>query len=115
MSHTIQTLKNPLLALEEITRIGKKCIVTVPNFGYWKIRTSLLFKGKMPPTTNLPEDWYNSENIHLCTLKDFENLCRELKITIEEKFVINSRGQARKHLSLGSNLFSSSGVYKIYK
>ena len=115
MSHTIQTLKNPLLALEEITRIGKKCIVTVPNFGYWKIRTSLLFKGKMPPTTNLPEDWYNSENIHLCTLKDFENLCRELKITIEEKFVINSRGQARKHLSLGFNLFSSSGVYKIFK
>ena len=115
MSHTIQTLKSPLLALEEITRIGKKCIVTVPNFGYWKIRTSLLFKGKIPPTTNLPENWYNSENIHLCTLKDFENLCRELKITIDEKFVINSRGQARKHLSLGFNLFSSSGVYKIFK
>ena len=115
MSQTIQTLNNPLLALEEVTRIGKKCIVTVPDFGHWKRRVDLLMKGQMPKTISTQESWYNSDNIHLCTLKDFEFLCEELDITIEEKLFMNSSGKIRPYLSFGPNLLSSSGVYRICK
>ncbi len=115
MSQTIQTLNNPLLALEEVTRIGKKCIVTVPNFGYWKRRVELMVKGQMPKTVSTHESWHNSDNIHLCTLKDFELLCSELKITIEEKLFMNSSGITKSYLSFGPNLFSSSGIYRICK
>ncbi|MEC7910492.1 MAG: methionine biosynthesis protein MetW [Pseudomonadota bacterium] len=115
MSQTIQTLNNPLLALEEVTRIGKKCIVTVPNFGHWKRRVDLLMKGQMPKTVSTQESWYSSDNIHLCTLKDFEFLCKELDITIEEKLFMNSSGKIRPYLSFGPNLLSSSGVYRICK
>jgi len=115
MSQTIQTLNNPLLALEEVTRIGKKCIVTVPNFGHWKRRVDLLLKGQMPKTVSTQESWYSSDNIHLCTLKDFEFLCEELDITIEEKLFMNSSGKIKPYLAFGPNLFSSSGIYRICK
>ena len=65
MSQTIQTLKNPSLALEEITRVGKRCVVTIPNFGHWKARLALLVMGKMPVTKSLSESWYQTQNIHL--------------------------------------------------
>ncbi len=113
MSQTIQTLNNPRLALKEITRIGEKCIVTIPNFGHWRSRLGLLFKGQMPKTNSLPENWYNTPNIHLCTLKDFELLCNELNIKIEEKRVTNSRGKTSWYITFFPNLLSSLVVYKI--
>ena len=85
MSQTIQVLKEPKKALTEITRIGNECIVTIPNFGHWRTRLSLLMTGKMPITDPLPENWFDTPNIHLCTLKDFELLCEETSIQIIEK------------------------------
>ena len=115
MSQTIQALNNPNLALSEITRIGKRCIVTIPNFGNWKSRLTLLFKGKMPITNPLKETWYSTQNIHLCTLKDFESLCSDLEIVIDEKKVLNSKGRTGWYLYLLPNLLGSSVMYKIRK
>ena len=115
LSQTIQVLKNPNTALEEITRIGKTSIVTIPNFGHWKSRLSLLIKGRMPVTSPLPESWHATPNIHLCTLKDFEMLCSELLISIEERVTVNSNNQSKWYLDIWPNLFSASAIYKISK
>jgi len=115
LSQTIQVLKNPDTALEEITRIGKTCIVTIPNFGHWRSRLSLLLNGRMPVTSPLPESWHATPNIHLCTLKDFEMLCSELLITIEERVTVNSNNENKWYLNIWPNLFSASAIYKISK
>ena len=115
LSQTIQVLKNPNTALGEITRIGKTCIVTIPNFGHWRSRLSLLFNGRMPVTSPLPESWHATPNIHLCTLKDFEMLCSELLIKIEERVTVNSNNESKWYLDIWPNLFSSSAIYKISK
>lgn len=115
LSQTIQVLKNPNNALEEITRIGETCIVTIPNFGHWRSRLSLLLNGRMPVTSPLPESWYATPNIHLCTLKDFEMLCSELLITIEERVTVNSNNESKWYLDIWPNLFSASAIYKISK
>lgn len=115
LSQTIQVLKNPNTALEEITRIGKTCIVTIPNFGHWRSRLSLLFNGRMPVTSPLPESWHATPNIHLCTLKDFEMLCSELLISIEERVTVNSNSESKWYLDIWPNLFSASAIYKISK
>ena len=115
LSQTIQVLKNPDTALEEITRIGKTCIVTIPNFGHWRSRLSLLFNGRMPVTSPLPESWHATPNIHLCTLNDFEMLCSELLISIEERVTVNSNNQSKWYLDIWPNLFSASAIYKISK
>ena len=115
LSQTIQVLKNPNNALEEITRIGKTCIVTIPNFGHWRSRLSLLLNGRMPVTSPLPESWHATPNIHLCTLKDFEMLCSELLISIEERVTVNSNNENKWYLNIWPNLFSASAIYKISK
>ena len=115
LSQTIQVLKNPNNALEEITRIGETCIVTIPNFGHWRSRLSLLLVGRMPVTSPLPESWHATPNIHLCTLKDFEMLCSELLITIEERVTVNSNNESKWYLDIWPNLFSASAIYKISK
>ena len=115
LSQTIQVLKNPNTALEEITRIGKTCIVTIPNFGHWRSRLSLLLNGRMPVTSPLPESWHATPNIHLCTLKDFEMLCSELLISIEERVTVNSNNESKWYLDIWPNLFSASAIYKISK
>ena len=103
MSQTIQVLKEPKKALTEITRIGNECIVTIPNFGHWKVRLHLLLKGTMPITENLPNEWYNTPNLHMCSIKDFENYCkkRDIKINL-------------KNLKI-KNFFSELGIFVIEK
>ena len=76
LSQTLQAFLNPEIVINELLRVGKKAIVTVPNFGFWKIRLHLLTKGTMPITKNLPDEWHNTPNIHMCTIKDFFNFCR---------------------------------------
>ena len=77
MSQSIQALKKPEVALEEIVRIGKECIVSIPNFANIKCRLQLFFKGQMPVSSALPYDWYSTPNLHLCSLEDFEELCKK--------------------------------------
>ena len=113
VSQTIQVLKNPKRALEEITRIGHQSIIVIPNFGHWKSRLTLFLKGKMPVTESLPEKWYETPNIHLCTLTDFENLCAELNIIIEEKKILDPKGRVNAVLSAWSNLLGSSVIYRL--
>ena len=115
MSQTIQVLKEPKKALLEVTRIGKECIVTIPNFGQLTTRLKLLFGGKMPITGSLPNQWYDTENIHLCTIKDFEVLCRDCEINILNKRFFNNSGQESALAKTSPNLFASTAIYKISK
>ncbi|HOV39903.1 MAG TPA: methionine biosynthesis protein MetW [Spirochaetales bacterium] len=82
LSRTLQVIHKPVLLLKEMVRVGKHAIVSFPNFGYAPIRLQLLFRGQMPVTPSLPYQWFNTPNIHLCTKKDFRNLCEELRISI---------------------------------
>ena len=90
LSQTLQAFLNPELVLDELLRVGKKAIVTIPNFGYWKVRLGFATYGKMPITEKLSNNWYDTPNIHLCSILDFVDLCRELNIKIEKTIVLNS-------------------------
>ena len=115
MSQTIQVLKEPKQALLEVTRIGKESIVTIPNFGHWATRLNLLLSGRMPVTGALPNNWYDTENIHLCTIKDFEVLCSECGIDILEKRFFNSNGGESVLAKVLPNIFAATAMYKISK
>ena len=80
LSQTLQAFLNPEIVIQELLRVGKKAIVTVPNFGFWKVRLHLLIKGTMPITKNLPDEWYNTPNLHMCKIKDFYNFYYDRKI-----------------------------------
>jgi methionine biosynthesis protein MetW len=92
LSQTIQATRNPRHVLEQLLRIGKRVVVSFPNFGHWRVRTELLFAGSMPRTDNLPDSWYNTPNIHLCTIKDFVALCRDIGAKIERASALNASG-----------------------
>jgi|TARA_B100001250_G_scaffold170343_1_gene146735 methionine biosynthesis protein MetW len=113
VSETIQVLRNPKETLKEVTRIGKQSIIVIPNFGYWRSRLTVFLKGKMPITESLPQEWYETPNIHLCTISDFESLCLDLNILIKEKKVLNSRGAVNKMYSFWANLLGSWVIYKL--
>ena len=103
LSQTLQAFFDPENVIAELLRVGKKAIVTIPNFGYWKVRLHLLFKGTMPIIENLPNEWYNTPNLHMCTIKDFVNYCNKKNIRI------NSSNLSYK------NLFSQLGIFVIEK
>ena len=113
MSQTIQVLRDPKKALKEITRKGNECLVTIPNFGHWRARLILLLKGKMPVTGPLPDSWFNTPNIHLCTLEDFELLCSDVSIQITEKVSFDSKGNSNIFTRTLPNFFGASAIYKI--
>ena len=89
LSQTLQAFNKPDKVLKELLRIGKSVIVSIPNFGYWKVRTSLLFFGKMPMTKTLPYSWHNTPNLHMCTIKDLFNYCDEKNIKIQKVIGVN--------------------------
>ena len=93
LSLTIQATRFPKAVLENLLRIGKHAIVSFPNFGHWRIRTQLMFTGRMPITENLPEPWYISPDGHLCSIKDFADLCGILGARVERAVAFNSSGQ----------------------
>ena len=101
LSQTLQAMVEPKKILKELLRVGTKAIVSFPNFGHWKIRLQLLFNGKMPITEGLPYSWYDTPNIHFFTLKDFENLCKEMNIVIENSIGLINRG---KQFSINNSL-----------
>ena len=115
MSQSIQALKRPDLALSEIIRIGKECIVSIPNFANLKCRLQLFITGKMPVSSALPHSWYSTPNLHLCSLKDFETLCSDSKIAISEKKLIKASGESTFLSNLFPNLFAEIAVYKLEK
>lgn len=113
MSQTLQTMLYPDKVLKEMTRIGQECIVTIPNFGHWRARCHLLFKGRMPVSDILPYEWYNTPNIHFCTFKDFELLCKELSIQVMDKQVVTSGMLSRNFISLNPNLLGETALFRV--
>ena len=115
LSQTIQATSDPKLILKELIRIGKKAIVSIPNFGFWKVRLSLGINGRMPRTKKLIYNWYDTPNIHLCTILDFINLCNELNIQIEKTITLSSDNNKSYNglPSKLSNLFSEEAIFLI--
>ncbi len=113
LSQTIQATRNPKTVLGEMLRIGRHAIVSFPNFGHWKVRGSLMFKGRMPVTRHLPYSWYDTPNIHFCTVRDFVALCNEVGATVEKAQALNLDGE-RMAVSLPWsfwNLFGQQAVF----
>lgn len=92
LSQTLQATRNPRVVLEHLLRIGRRAIVSFPNFGHWRVRTSLLFGGRMPVTENLTYAWYETPNIHFCTIRDFVDLCDAVGARIEDGVALNGAG-----------------------
>lgn len=93
LSLTIQATLQPKEVLEQLLRIGRHAIVSFPNFGHWQVRWRLMLTGRMPVTENLPEPWYVTENVHLCTIKDFAHLCRAVDARVERAVAFNAAGR----------------------
>ena len=96
LSQTIQATEKPAKVLKDMLRIGRRVAVSLPNFGYWKVRASLLVRGRMPRTRTLDYSWYDTPNIHLCTLADFIGLTREVNAVISEAHTLDDAGHTRR-------------------
>ena len=117
LSLTIQATLKPRVVLEHLLRIGRHAIVSFPNFGHWRIRAQLLFRGRMPVTENLPEQWYDSPDAHLCTIVDFVDLCDKIGAEVERSAAFNDWGQQlspRSPIDL-QNLFGEKAVFLLRK
>ena len=117
LSQTLQAFLNPELVINELLRVGKKAIVTIPNFGYWRIRLHLLFKGTMPITKTLPDEWYNTPNIHMCSIKDFFHFVKSRDIKIFKSLAINNQNASiinDSNLTI-KNFFADLGIFLIEK
>ena len=117
LSQTLQAFYNPEKVIDDLLRISKKAIVTIPNFGFWKIRLHLLTKGTMPITKNLPDEWYNTPNLHMCSIKDFFDFCSKKNIKIVSSLALN--GEKTSLINTTSlnlkNLLSELGIFLIEK
>ena len=115
LSQTLQAFYNPEKVLKDLLRIGKSVIISIPNFGYWKVRTSLLFFGKMPITKTLPNSWYNTPNLHMCSIKDLFHFCAEKNIEIKRAIGINENktSEIKKGNLEVKNFFSKLGIFLI--
>ena len=115
LSQTLQAFYDPSKVMDELLRIGKSVIVSIPNFGFWKVRLKLLFFGKMPVTKTLPNTWYNTPNLHMCTIKDLFIFCDEKNFKIKKVIGINEDKTSRitkRNLEI-KNLFSKVGIFLI--
>src|SRR5450432_1783501 len=117
LSQTLQATRRPRVVLEHMLRIGKRAIVSVPNFGHWRIRAQIAFKGRMPVTESLSHSWYDTPNIHFCTIADFVALAREMRALIDRSVVLDRRG-APLRLNLPSwawNLLGEQAVFLLHR
>ena len=117
LSQTLQAFLNPELVLNELLRAGKKAIITIPNFGYWKVRLHLLLKGTMPITETLPDEWYNTPNLHMCTIKDFVHFVKSRNIKIFKSIALNKLNASlinERNLGI-KNLSADLGIFLIEK
>ncbi|MEH6403543.1 MAG: methionine biosynthesis protein MetW [Sneathiella sp.] len=115
LSQTLQATHRPKEVMEQLLRVGKKAIVSFPNFAHWRCRTHLALKGRMPVTSSLDYDWYETPNIHFCTLLDFTSLCAELGIKIEKSVIVDANGRVLKTKTLGrrANFFGMQCVFQL--
>ncbi len=115
LSQTLQAFLDPEKVLDQLLRIGKQTIVSIPNFGYWKVRLHLLFKGTMPVTKNLPNEWYNTPNLHMCTIQDFVNFCKNKNIKIDKSMCLTNEkiSEITNRNMRYKNIFSQLGIFLI--
>ncbi len=115
LSQTLQTTRHPQEVLARLVRIGKHAIVSVPNFGHWRNRLYLLCRGRMPVTQALSYQWYDTPNIHFCTLSDFVELCEQMGITVEKRVFVDNGGAPAYFQGKGAfaNLFGEQGVFML--
>jgi methionine biosynthesis protein MetW len=112
MASSIQCLRRPRNAMNNILQVANECVITLPNFGNWELRAGLL-KGKMPSSSQLPAKWYETKNLHLCTIADFEELCSVEGFNIKKKTYLNNEGNTTWLVSTFPNLFAAEAVYLI--
>jgi methionine biosynthesis protein MetW len=112
LSLTLQAMQSPELILKEMMRVGTEGIVTFPNFGNWRSRVQLALGGRMPVSRSLPNEWYNTPNIHLCTIKDFEELCRKLGFRIIERRAVDHVHKSSLGLKLFPNVLGQIALYR---
>jgi methionine biosynthesis protein MetW len=116
LSQTLQATRWPERVLAQLVRIGRRAIVSFPNFGYWKVRCSLLLAGRMPVTPTLPMPWYETENIHLCTIRDFVTLTERLEVKIERALTLDAQHRLQPIRSLWrANLSAQTGLFVLTK
>ena len=117
LGQTLQAFINPELVIKELLRVGKKAIVTIPNFGHWKVRLGLLTQGKMPVTKTLPNQWYNTPNIHMCTIKDFVKFSKIIDFKIFKSLALMNKNVSTISNSnlFFKNLFADLGIFLIEK
>ena len=117
LGQTLQAFINPEIVIKELLRVGKKAIITIPNFGHWKVRLSLLIKGTMPITNSLPNNWYNTPNIHMCTIKDFVKFSKVINFKIFKSLALINKNVSNINASnlFMKNLFSELGIFLIEK
>ena len=117
LGQTLQAFVNPEIVIRELLRVGKKAIVTIPNFGHWKVRLNLLFKGTMPITESLPNDWYNTPNIHMCTIKDFVKFSKIINFKIFKSLALTNKNISNINNAnlFYKNLFAELGIFLIEK
>lgn len=113
MTQALQVMTRPDQIVDEMLRIGKECIVTFPNFGHWRARGYLAFRGKMPVSKFLPYTWYNTPNIHFCTFKDFEQLCVQRNIHILDRTVVDNQHKHHWSIRLWPNMLGEVAIYRI--
>ena len=115
LSQTLQAFYSPVTVLDQLLRVGKASIVSIPNFGYWRVRAKLLFFGRMPETKSLPYKWYDTPNLHMCTIKDFYELCKNRKIKMKKIVGINDDKTSliNNNNIKFKNLFSEVGIFLI--
>ena len=117
LSQTLQAFLNPEKVISELLGVGKKAIVTIPNFGYWKVRLHLLIKGTMPVTRTLPDEWHNTPNLHMCTIKDFFIFCKKREINLYNSIALQNLKSSKitnTNLTL-KNLTAVLGIFLIEK
>ena len=117
LGQTLQAFVNPEIVIKELLRVGKRAIVTIPNFGHWRVRLNLLTKGTMPVTKTLPNDWYNTPNIHMCTIKDFVKFSKTINFKIYKSLALMNKNVSNINNSNLSfkNLFAELGIFLIEK
>jgi methionine biosynthesis protein MetW len=113
MTETLQSVRAPDKLLSEMLRIGHECIITFPNFGHWGCRLQLALRGRMPVAKHIPHAWFNTPNIHMCTFRDFEQLCSDLNFPIIERRVVDHRNLERPLGSVFPNLLGSVAFYRL--
>jgi len=117
LGQTLQAFVNPEIVIKELLRVGNKAIVTIPNFGHWKVRFNLLTKGTMPVTKSLPNDWYNTPNIHMCTIKDFVKFSKIINFKIFKSLALVNKNVSDINNSnlFYKNWFAELGIFLIEK